>query len=163
MLHKILVTLVGLGLFVMGATCAVKASGASDSNKGAAIYAARCAACHGKSGAGVSGLAPPLAGTMGFAFGGKAARPYVPLVLLKGLSGPITVNGKNYNGMMPPQGGMPDSDLAALTNYLKFGLNASALRADKTPYAVAEIAALRKQAMTQPKIRALRQQILSTR
>lgn len=146
---------------MIGANVPVSASDAADTGKGERLYAARCAACHGKAGAGVPGLAPPLAGSLGFAFSGRAARPYVPLVLLKGLSGPIMVNRKSFNGMMPPQGGLPDADLAALANFLKFGLNASVLRADRTPYAAGEIAVLRKQATSQAKVRGLRQQIQS--
>ncbi len=38
-------------------------------------------------------------------------------VVLKGLSGPITVNGQNYNGVMAAFGTLNDFNVAAIVTY----------------------------------------------
>ena len=43
---------------------------------------------------------------------------YIAETIIKGKSGPITVNGTNYNGSMPPMGYLKDADIAALVNYI---------------------------------------------
>lgn len=84
---------------------------------GATIYN-RCAACHTKTGAGVPGAYPPL----GADFRSLAAKPggrrYLALAVVKGLNGPISVEGKPYRGMMPAQGGLDDAGVAAVLNHV---------------------------------------------
>ncbi len=64
---------------------------------GARIYAANCAACHQPEGQGLAGAFPPLAGSDYLLEDtDRAIR-----ALINGLSGPITVNGVDYNGVMP--------------------------------------------------------------
>lgn len=83
---------------------------------GATIFA-RCAACHVKTGAGVPGAYPPL----GTDFRGLAAKPagrrYIALAVLRGLSGPLTVEGKPYRGVMPAQV-LDDASAAAVLNHV---------------------------------------------
>lgn len=104
-----------LGLFgAMGiAALALPAVAAPD---GAALFA-RCAACHTKTGAGVPGAYPPL----GADFRGLAAKPagrrYIALAVLRGLSGPLTVEGKPYRGVMPAQV-LDDASAAAVLNHV---------------------------------------------
>ena len=38
--------------------------------------------------------------------------------VLNGLNGPIEVNGKNYNGTMPPMGHLKDEEIAEILNYV---------------------------------------------
>src|SRR5690606_16878789 len=38
--------------------------------------------------------------------------------VVKGLSGPITVNGKQYNGAMPPMGYLSDAEVAAVLTFV---------------------------------------------
>lgn len=83
---------------------------------GATIYS-RCAACHTKTGAGVPGAFPPL----GTDFRNLAAKPdgrrYLSLALVRGLSGPMTVEGKAYRGVMPAQM-LDDAATAAVLNHV---------------------------------------------
>ena len=102
--------------------------------KGEAIFNANCAACHQPNGQGLPGAFPPLAGSDFL----KGDRKAVMAAALFGLSGPITVNGVEYNGVMPSMGHLPDEDLAAALTYVF-----SAWGNDGAAVSVAEVAALR--------------------
>ncbi|HEY9720954.1 MAG TPA: cytochrome c oxidase subunit II [Oscillatoriaceae cyanobacterium] len=65
---------------------------------GQPIFAAKCAGCHGGAGAGMPGMFPPLAGSE--IVNGPDDK-FVHIVK-DGLTGPVTVKGGSYNGMMPP-------------------------------------------------------------
>ncbi|NQV86598.1 MAG: cytochrome c, partial [Woeseiaceae bacterium] len=82
--------------------------------KGEAVYLANCAACHQPTGRGLTGAFPPLAGS-DFLRGDRKA---VMSAALFGLTGPITVNGVEYNGVMPSLGHLTDADLAAALSYV---------------------------------------------
>ena len=82
--------------------------------KGEAAYLANCAACHQPNGKGLPGAFPPLAGSDYL----KGDRKQVMAAALFGLSGPITVNGVDYNGVMPSLGHLTDADLAAALTYV---------------------------------------------
>ena len=60
-------------------------------------YDQNCLACHQPDGKGIPGAFPPLAGSDYLLANPKGAID----ILLKGLSGKITVSGKEYNGVMP--------------------------------------------------------------
>jgi nitrite reductase (NO-forming) len=64
---------------------------------GQRIYEQNCMACHQSEGQGIPGAFSPLAGSDYLLSDPKGAIN----VLLKGLSGPVTVNGITYNGVMP--------------------------------------------------------------
>jgi nitrite reductase (NO-forming)/hydroxylamine reductase len=112
------------------------AAGSSDAlmAKGEAVYLANCAACHQPNGKGLAGAFPPLAGSDLL----QGDRKRVMGAALFGMSGPVTVNGVEYNGVMPSMGHLPDEDLAAVLSYVfgAWGNNQSAV-------SVAEVAALR--------------------
>lgn len=92
------------------------AAGDAQAPDGAAVYAARCAACHQPSGTGVPGVFPPLAGSEWLA---GSERRLVALVL-HGVTGPITVKGTAYNGAMPAFASqLGDAELAALLTHLR--------------------------------------------
>ena len=57
---------------------------------GAAVFQ-RCAACHTRTGAGVPGAYPPLGADFRALASKPAGRRHLALAILKGLSGPITV------------------------------------------------------------------------
>lgn len=101
----------------------------------------RCAACHLKSGAGVPGAYPPLNADVRALAAMPEGRRYIALAVIKGLSGPITVEGKPYRGMMPPQAGLSDEDVAAVLNHVT-GTVAKAGKPPK-PFTAAEIKAIR--------------------
>ncbi len=102
--------------------------------KGEAVFLANCAACHQPNGQGLAGAFPPLAGSDFL----KGDRKAVMSAALFGLSGPITVNGVEYNGVMPSLGHLEDEDLAAALSYVfnSWGNSGAAV-------SVEEVAALR--------------------
>ena len=102
--------------------------------KGQGVYNANCAACHQPDGSGLAGAFPPLAASDYL----QGDRKAVMGAALFGLSGPITVNGVDYNGVMPSLGHLSDEDLAAALTYV-FGSWGNDLAA----VSVAEVAALR--------------------
>ena len=64
---------------------------------GERVYAQNCAACHQAKGEGIPGAFPPLTGSDYLLSDPEHSID----VLLKGLSGKITVSGQEYNGVMP--------------------------------------------------------------
>ena len=80
---------------------------------GREIYNQVCAACHQPDGAGIPGVFPPLAKSDYLnADAVRAARSVV-----KGLSGKITVNGAEYNGVMPAMN-LSDEEVANVMTYV---------------------------------------------
>ena len=79
------------------------------------LYAAHCAACHQATGKGLAGAFPPLAESSYLADGGSAAAIDA---VLNGLSGPITVNGTDYNAVMPNLSYLSDSDAADIVTFV---------------------------------------------
>ncbi len=83
--------------------------------RGGKLYAAHCAACHQANGQGLAGAFPPLAESDYLASGGPAVAINV---VLNGLTGPISVNGKDYNSVMPNLSYLSDSDVADIVTYV---------------------------------------------
>lgn len=81
--------------------------------KGKAIYAANCLACHQATGNGVPGAFPPLAGSD--YLNADATRAIG--VVKNGLRGEIVVNGEKYNSMMPKVA-LSDEDVASVLTYI---------------------------------------------
>ena len=78
---------------------------------GRRIFTSICAACHQPSGTGIPNVFPPLAGSDLL----NADKTRAIDIVLNGLSGPVTVNGKTFNSAMPALG-LSDEDVAnALT------------------------------------------------
>ncbi len=102
--------------------------------RGEAVYRSTCGACHQPTGQGLAGAFPPLAGS-DFLLGD---RQQVMQAALFGLSGPITVNGVDYNGVMPSVGFLTDQELADALTYV-FGSWSNSGSA----VSVEEVAALR--------------------
>ena len=67
--------------------------------KGKQVYMGLCFACHQPDGKGLPGAFPPLAGSDFL----QADRERAIRIVLKGLIGPVTVNGTTFNSAMPPQ------------------------------------------------------------
>ncbi len=81
---------------------------------GARLFEANCAACHQANGEGLNGAFPPLAASDYI-----AADPMKAVeAVLNGLSGPITVNGKDYNAVMPNLSYMSDADVADVVTFV---------------------------------------------
>jgi mono/diheme cytochrome c family protein len=107
--------------------------------RGETVYLENCAACHQASGQGLPGAFPPLAGSDYLARELERDRSEVVATALFGLSGPITVNEVEYNGVMPSMGHLSDDDLAAALTYVF-----RAWGNDFAAVSVAEVAATRE-------------------
>lgn len=102
----------------------VAAASAPTGMSGAQIFAAKCAVCHQAHGQGTSSI-PPLAGNPDV----KASDPTkIVTTIVNGRSGPLTVNGKTYDGKMSTWSGhLSNSDIAEVATYVRsaWGNNAS--------------------------------------
>jgi len=95
-------------LLTAGSSVAV----ASDDGKKA--YEANCQACHQPNGQGLPGAFPPLAGNPHVV----DDKLHVVRTILKGMSGPLEVNGQKYNAVMPLMQHISDEDIADIANYV---------------------------------------------
>jgi len=96
---------------------------------GAAVFSARCAACHQATGAGLQGVFPPLAGSEWVV--GKPET--LVAMVLHGINGPLTVKGNSYSGAMPAfKGQLQDAELAAVLSHVRstWANKADAITAD---------------------------------
>jgi len=141
------------------ASAAVAATApAGPTDPGAQVFTTVCAACHQADGKGLPGAFPPVAGS-----DWVTADPETPIrVILAGLSGPIKVNGTDFNSMMPPPPGLDDEKIANVLTYVRanFGNKAGAISKDQvaavraslagraTPFTAEELTKLRSGAET---------------
>ena len=100
-------------LAVIAATNVPRTPLSASANRGEAIYKTSCIACHQPDGAGSEGVFPPLKGSDWLARNPKHAI----MVVIKGLSGEITVSGKKFNGAMPGHPQLSDQEVADVLNY----------------------------------------------
>jgi nitrite reductase (NO-forming) len=111
---------------------------------GKALFAGTCATCHQANGEGLPGVFPPLAKSDYIA----ADPRRLPQVVLHGLTGPVTVNGTDYNSVMPPMTNLTDDEIANISTYVlnQWGnpggrvtkAEVAAIRAKPAPAATAE-------------------------
>ena len=98
-----------------------------------------CAACHGQNGEGVPGLAPPLANSEWV--NGPVSN--LIRIQMRGLSGPITVNGVDYNlpVAMAALNYQTDEQMAAVLTYVRnsFGNKAPAVKPEQVKMLRSEI------------------------
>jgi mono/diheme cytochrome c family protein len=109
---------VAIGLLSLGLiAAATMAPAAPPAPDGKALYA-RCAACHTAGGKGVPGAFPPLGADFRALAAKSAGRRYVALAVIRGVAGPITVEGKPYRSVMPAQSALDDAAVAAVLNHV---------------------------------------------
>jgi mono/diheme cytochrome c family protein len=125
-----------------------------------AQYAKVCAACHQEDGRGVPGVYPPLADRIGHFVSVPEGRAYLARLLAYGIFGPIRVEGRPYNGLMPPAPAFGDNEIAAVLNYLLTELSAAELPADFAPLTAEEVAGYRATKATPSQIRKEREALL---
>lgn len=101
--------------------------GHGDELSGSILYNTYCAACHQRNGRGDNNLFPPLAGADWVT--GDTDR--LIDIVLNGVQGDIMVNGKSYNGLMPPNNHLDDHAIASILTYIRtnFGNKAAPVNA----------------------------------
>ncbi len=122
-------------------------------NQGKALYSKEgfCITCHQADGKGLPGSGfPPLSGTEWV----TGSEDRLIKIILKGMMGPIVVDGKNYEGMVPMtpfEGMLNDQELAAVATYVRnsFGNQASVILPEKVKEVRAKL--LGKKAFIQSK------------
>jgi glucose/arabinose dehydrogenase/mono/diheme cytochrome c family protein len=94
-----------------------------DDLAGSILYRSYCASCHQRNGKGDNNRFPPLGGSE-FVTGDKSR---LIKILLNGLQGPIKINGKTFNGIMPAHNAtLDDHAIASIATHIRsrFGNNA---------------------------------------
>ena len=81
--------------------------------RGKSVYETHCMSCHMAEGQGLEGAFPPLAKTGRLTDKGKMVK-----IVLDGMSGPITVNGKEYDIEMKGLD-LNDQELTDVLNYIR--------------------------------------------
>lgn len=119
---------------------------------GRELFAENCASCHGPQGRGQPGYFPPLAGNPDL----SRDALFPVRVVLHGLSGPIEVNGKAYNGSMPGFGHLSDAEISAVVNFVR---SAWGNQPQSEPVSAAQVAKSRGQEMTPAEVHALRDRL----
>jgi mono/diheme cytochrome c family protein/glucose/arabinose dehydrogenase len=122
--------------------------------KGKMHYTLRCFACHAMNGKGQPGVAPSLVGSKWVLGNPERLIP----ILIHGLTGPITVDGKEWNLLMPAVPDMKDEEIALILSYVRnsFGHEASLIdtktvrsvrkahaKRDLQPFTVEELAKIK--------------------
>ena len=84
--------------------------------RGQAVYMRTCIACHQPNGKGIPAVFPPLDGSDWL----EADTTLLAKIVLRGLQGPVTVNGTTYNSVMAPLGDvLKDPEIADVLNYVR--------------------------------------------
>lgn len=81
---------------------------------GKALFTGTCSVCHQATGTGLPGVFPPLAKS---SYIGKDPHR-VAHIVLKGLTGKITVNDREYNSVMPPMNQLNDDEVANIVTFV---------------------------------------------
>lgn len=90
--------------------------GAEPAAAGKTVFNANCATCHGEFGTGSVGAVPPLAKSDIVKAGGAKL---IAQIAMRGIDGPITVNGTTYDGHMPNfASALDDKEIAAAASYV---------------------------------------------
>jgi mono/diheme cytochrome c family protein len=82
--------------------------------EGKIVYG-NCLPCHQANGMGLPGVFPPLKGSE-WVNGGTSV---MAAILLKGINGPFTVAGQQYNGVMQPWETLSDEKIAQVMTYVR--------------------------------------------
>ena len=80
---------------------------------GSVLFKGTCSTCHQVGGEGIPNVFPPLAKSDYLVSNPQRAIG----VVLNGLTGPVTVNGANFNSVMPPMSQLNDDEVANILTY----------------------------------------------
>jgi mono/diheme cytochrome c family protein len=125
---------------------------------GARTYETNCSGCHQRSGRGIAGGFPPLAGHAPQLLQQKGAAVLVRVVLF-GMTGAIEVEGAQYNGAMPSWSALRDDEIAAaIDQVLTAWGNDALLPKDFKPILPSDVAAARTENLNPEQVYAMREQ-----
>jgi nitrite reductase (NO-forming) len=85
---------------------------------GRQLFTGTCSVCHQANGEGLPGVFPPLAGSSFVAMVEKKDKAKLISIPLRGLTGKIIVNGKEYDSVMPPMTQLTDDEVANILTYV---------------------------------------------
>lgn len=85
---------------------------------GETLFNEYCVGCHQVGGTGVPGEYPRLAGRVDAIASDPRGRTFLAQLMLTGMGGTISVDGRKILGIMPGFGDLSDDDLAAILNYV---------------------------------------------
>ena len=97
---------------------------------GAVVFANRCAVCHGPQAAGIPGSFPSLHEQVVAFAKIPQGRDYLVMVVTTGLMGHIKVGGIAYDGVMPAQSGLTETEVAGVLSYLARDLGKNEIARD---------------------------------
>ena len=83
-------------------------------NAGAQLFSGTCSVCHQSNGAGLPGVFPPLVQSDFL----NADHQRAVNILLHGLTGKVTVNGKEFDSVMPAMNQLNDDEVANILTYV---------------------------------------------
>ncbi|HVV02238.1 MAG TPA: c-type cytochrome, partial [Verrucomicrobiae bacterium] len=116
---------------------------------GKRLFAGSCAACHQLHGMGMDGLAPSLVDSEWVL--GSDQR--LVRIVLKGLTGPLRVNGRGYHLDMPSMGIFDDDQLASILTYVRRAWdNGGNPVSPETVASIRKATASRQEAWSQPEL-----------
>lgn len=129
--------------------------------EGRKLFDMHCSACHQKSGEGIAGAFPPLAGHLPRLVGRAGGREYLLAAVLFGVQGKIEVKEQHYDGQMPAWGGaLNNRQMAQLLNYaLTAWGNGKLLPKGFAPYTATDVAAERARGLDPHDVYALREKL----
>lgn len=102
---------------------------------GSEVYTVYCRACHQQNGKGDGSRYPPLENAEWV----TGSKDRLLDIVMRGMSGPISVQGKVYNNIMPQHSFLKDEELAQVLTYIRSHFSNQA-----GPVTEAEVAAYRK-------------------
>lgn len=108
--------------------------------EGRQVYTTYCSPCHQVTGMGLNGVAPPLVGSEWVLAEGPNR---IIRIVLNGLTGPVTVEGKEFNlTMVPWRSSLSDHQIAAVLTFIR--QNSDWEGHDASPVTEEEVAAIRE-------------------
>ncbi len=124
---------------------------------GKKVFNQNCASCHQANGLGLPGTYPPLAASHWVS--GSTKR--LTALVLKGMQGPVVIEGKSYNGAMPAWGrDFNDKKMAAVLSYIRsaWGNTAGEITPEQVAVVRAEFAS-RTESFAPPELEAITEDI----
>jgi mono/diheme cytochrome c family protein len=118
---------------------AIKIAVVAPRDLGKRVFTSICQSCHQATGQGVPGIYPPLAGSEW----AQGTEERAVRIVLLGLNGPITVEGKDFNNAMASLGGLlKDEQIANVLTYVRseWGNKAPEVKAETVARIRAELA-----------------------